>query len=287
MPARTDQTIDRPRNLRAPADPDHPERVLYPRSFLLTRMIVGIIGIVLPLAFIVGEWWLLHDAGVRVRGSISAYYHSSMRDVFVAGLCVTGFFLATYMAGQANKDFWYSLWAGLAVFGVVFFPTQRPGIPDGDPLCGATPMPAGCSPIQQRLGETPVATIHFAFAAIFIASLAVMSFLFAKREKETENTPTRVPFLFARTSRERILWACFVVIVLAVSLAVVGAIFKFTVWVLTPLYIAEVASVWAFGLAWLLKSRDLWPALRHGVKVKDTRERPPDADEAPQARAAR
>jgi hypothetical protein len=148
-------------------------------------------------------------------------------------------------------------------------------------------MPAGCSPIQQRLGETPVATIHFAFAAVFIASLAVMSFLFAKREKETENTPTRVPFLFARTSRERILWACFVVIVLAVGLAVVGAIFKFTIWVLTPLYIAEVASVWAFGLAWLLKSRDLWPALRHGVKVKDTRERPPDADEVPRAHAAR
>src|SRR5688572_12139672 len=114
-----------------------------------------------------------------------------------------------------------------------------------------------------------------------------MSFLFAKREKEAEDTPTRVPFLSARTSRERILWACFVVIVVAVGVALVGAIFKFTVWVLTPLYIAEVASVWAFGLAWLLKSRDLWPALRHGVKVKDTRNRPPDAGKAPRARATR
>jgi hypothetical protein len=287
MPALTGQTFDRPRNLNEPADPNHPESVLYPRSFLLTRMIIGIIGIVLPIAFILGEWLLLDDAGVRVRGSISAYYHSSMRDVFVAGLCVTGFFLATYMAGQANKDFWYSLWAGLAVFGVVFFPTQRPGIPDGDPLCGVLPMPAGCSPIQQRLGETRVATIHFVCAAIFIGMLAVMSFLFAKREKETENTPTRVPFLFSKTSRERILWACFVVIVLAVGLALVGAFFKFTVWVLTPLYIAEVASVWAFGLAWLLKSRDLWPALHHGVEVRDTRDRPPDADQAPRAHAAR
>lgn len=287
MPQRSGQTFDRPPNLRKPVNPKYSESVLYPRSFLLTRMIIGIIGIVLPIAFILGEWLLLDDAGVRVRGSISAYYHSSMRDVFVAGLCVTGFFLATYMAGQANKDFWYSLWAGLAVFGVVFFPTQRSGIPDGDPLCGVLPMPAGCSPIQQRFGETRVATIHFACAAIFIGMLAVMSFLFARREKETENTPTRVPFLFSKTSRERILWACFVVIVLAVGLAVVGAFFKFTIWVLTPLYIAEVASVWAFGLAWLLKSRDLWPALHHGVKVKDTRERPADADEALRAHAAR
>ena len=143
MATRGSQTIERPYDLKTPKDPRHPEDVLYSRSFLLTRLIVGAIGIVLPILFIIGEWWLLDDTGVRVRGSLSAYYHSAMRDVFVAGLCVTGFFLATYMAGQANKDFWYSLWAGLAVFGVVFFPTQRPGIPDGDPLCGVTPMPPG------------------------------------------------------------------------------------------------------------------------------------------------
>jgi hypothetical protein len=272
MATRTDQTFDRPKNLREPADPSKPADVLYPRSYLLTRMIIGLIGILLPIALILGEWLLLDDAGVRVRGSLSAYYHSSMRDLFVAALCVTGFFLATYMAGQSNKDFWYSLWAGLAVFGVAFLPTQRPGIPDDGPFCGATPMPEGCAPLQQAFGETPVATFHFIFAAAFIISLAVMSFFFAKREKETEETPTRVRFLFAKTSRIRLLYICFGVIVGAVVLAVVGMFVHFTVAGLTTLYIAEVASVWAFGTAWFVKSRDLWSALRHGVEVDDTRE---------------
>jgi hypothetical protein len=274
MAGRSSQTIERPDNLKTPKDPRHPEDVLYARSFLLIRLIVGGIGIVLPFLFIIGEWWLLDDTGVRVRGSLSAYYHSSMRDVFVAGLCVTGFFLATYMAGQANKDFWYSLWAGLAVFGVVFFPTQRPGIPDGDPLCGVTPMPAGCSPIQQRFGETPVATLHFICAAGFIGSLAVISFLFAKRDRdkaEAVDTPPAMKSRYAKTST--ILYACFAVIVAAIGVAIVGSVWKFTVWELTPLYIGEVASVWAFGCAWFLKSRDLWSAIGHGVEVPDTLKR--------------
>lgn len=285
MAERIDLTFDRPDDLRNPPDPDHPEQVLYPRSFLLTRMIIGVIGILLPIALILGEWLLLDDAGVRVRGSLSAYYHSSMRDLFVAALCVTGFFLATYMAGQSNKDFWYSLWAGVAVFGVAFLPTQRPGIPDAGPFCGAKPMPEGCAPLQQAFGETPIATLHFICAAAFIFFLAVMSFLFAKREKETEDTPTRVKFLFAKSSRIRLLYICFFVIVGAVGLAVVGMFVEFTVGGLTPLYIAEVASVWAFGTAWFVKSRDLWSALSHGVEVEDTRE---DREEVgrPRARSA-
>jgi hypothetical protein len=72
---------------------------------LWTRAIIGIIGIVLPLVLIAGEAFFLRG-GVHVRGSLSAYYHTSMRDLFVASLCVTGFFLATYMAGTKTWDFW-------------------------------------------------------------------------------------------------------------------------------------------------------------------------------------
>jgi hypothetical protein len=32
-------------------------------------------------------------------------------------------------------------------------------------------------------------------------------------------------------------------------------------WELTPLYLGEVISVWAFGVAWLLKARDLWKSI--------------------------
>jgi hypothetical protein len=47
------------------------------------------------------------------------------------------------------------------------------------------------------------------------------------------------------------------VILGAVAWAIIGRFFKVTIWELTPLYLAEVISVWAFGVAWLLKARTL------------------------------
>lgn len=44
----------------------------------------------LPLILMIGEVFLLRG-GVQVSGSISAYCHTSMRDMFVTGLCVIGF----------------------------------------------------------------------------------------------------------------------------------------------------------------------------------------------------
>jgi Protein of unknown function (DUF998) len=238
-----EDTFVRPTDLSNLRDP----RVLYARSYLLIRTIVGVLGVLLPFVFILGEAIFL-DEGVHVRGSISAYYHTSMRDIFVGSLCVVGLLLATYMAGQTKRpDWWLSLVAGIAVLGVVFFPTGRPNIPDGAPLCGITPEPAGCSPVQQELGETVVATVHFISAAVFILSLAAICFYFAYRERRAGNAG--VAWLQ---------WACGIAIVAAVAWVAVGGIMDWDLGELTPLYIGEVASIWAFGTSWLMSSRDLW-----------------------------
>jgi hypothetical protein len=254
--------------LREPIDPPPPNKLrklieqgdkggLLRLSDLWSRAIIGIIGLVLPIVLIVGEAFFLRG-GVHVRGSLSAYYHTSMRDIFVAGLCVTGFFLATYMVGTKTLDFWLSLVAGLAVIGVVFFPTMRPHLLPDAPRCGVTPMPEGCSFIQQQFRERPVASIHFTFAVIFILSLAAMCFfVFAKAEKERSKDPD-----MATSPRiETIVNLCGWVILGAVAWVIVGGLLKVTIWELTPLYLGEVISVWAFGIAWLLKARDLWKAL--------------------------
>jgi hypothetical protein len=225
---------------------------------LWTRAIIGIIGIILPILFIIGEWFFLRG-GVHVRGSLSAYYHTSMRDIFVAGLCVIGFFLATYMSGQAKTTgFWLSLVAGVAVIGVVFFPTMRPNLLPDAPRCGATPMPEGCSSIQQQLGERPVASIHFTLATIFILSLAAMCFfVFAKDEEKRSKRPE----MATDPRMATIVKACGWIILGAVAWVIVGGLLKVTIWELTPLYVGELISVWAFSAAWLFKARDLWKAL--------------------------
>jgi Protein of unknown function (DUF998) len=238
-----EDTFVRPTDLSDLSD----SKVLYARSYLLIRTVVGVIGILLPLVFIVGEAFFLR-AGVHVRGSISAYYHTSMRDVFVGGLCVVGLLLVTYMAEQRKRpDWWLSLIAGIAVLGVVFFPTGRPSLPDEAPLCGSTPEPAGCSPVQQWLGEELVATIHFVCAVVFILSLAGICFYFAYRERTAGNAGAA---WFQR--------ACGGVIVAAVMWAIIGGFMEWDLGELTPLYVGEVASIWAFGASWLTGSRDLW-----------------------------
>lgn len=225
----------------------------YTRSYRVMRLVVGFLGLALPLVFVIGEAAFL-GGGFHVRGSISAYYHTSMQDVFVGGLCVIGFLLATYMAGEPRTwDFWASLIAGLSVLGVVFFPTSRPGLPPHAPACGSTPQPPGCSAVEQALGEHQTAVIHAACAIVFILSLAVMSFLFATSEVISTQDPLaarsrRRPRVFRKPALFWIHTSCALVILAAGAWAFAGA----GVWELTPLYIGEVAAVMAFGFSWLI-----------------------------------
>src|SRR5260370_7649342 len=142
MPRLTTDTFRRPVNMDNNADP----AVLYVRSSLLIRTVVGFIGILLPIVLIIGEAYFL-KGGVHVRGSLSAYYHTSMQDIFVGSLCVTGFLLITYMAGMPRSwGFWLSLLAGVAVLAVVFFPPWPPRVPRGAPPCGSHPSPPAFPP---------------------------------------------------------------------------------------------------------------------------------------------
>ena len=224
----------------------------YTRSYQVMRLVVGFLGVVLPFIFIFGEALFLRG-GVHARGSISAYYHTSMQDVFVGGLCVIGFLLATYMAGEPRTlGFWASLIAGLAVLGVVFFPTSR-GVPASAPACGSAPQPPGCSAVEQALGEHTTALIHGAFAIAFIVFLAVMSFLFASSEvlsteKRLMAAGQSKPRVFRNPALFWIHSSCALVILAAGAWAFKGA----GIGELTPLYIGEVAAVWAFGLSWLV-----------------------------------
>ncbi|HEY5984769.1 MAG TPA: hypothetical protein VIV12_00095 [Streptosporangiaceae bacterium] len=233
--------------------PDYEIGKAYTRSYRIIRLVVGFLGVLLPVVFIIVEASYLRG-GVHVRGSLSAYYHTAMQDIFVGGLCVIGFLLLTYMAGEPrSSEFFASLIAGLAVLGVVFFPTSRTGLPVGAPACGSLPQPPGCSFVEQTLGEHQTAVIHAVCAIVFILSLAVMSFLFAASEVlskqqwhtgpgEPKPSMFRKPFLFWTHS------ACTLVILAAGVWAFAGVGF----WELTRLYIGEVASILAFGLSWLL-----------------------------------
>jgi hypothetical protein len=264
--------------------PDDKRDAAYTRSYRVSRLVVGFLGLLLPIVFIVGETFFL-KGGVHIRGSLSEYYHTSMQDIFVGGLCVIGFLLATYMSGEARTvDFWASLIAGVAVLGVVFFPTTRTGLPVGAPACGSDPEPPGCSFVEQTLGEHKTAVIHAVCAIVFILFLAVMSFLFATSEVLPQSERLRVldgpePRFFRRPVLFWIHMACTLVILAAGAWAFAGA----GIWQLTPLYIGEVASVWAFAFSWLVAGFYLTAPARLGVTPASA-ERPSAAATAAQPR---
>ena len=248
--------------------PEASRDAAYTRSYRTIRLVVGFLGILLPLIFILGEALFL-KGGVHVRGSLSAYYHSPMQDIFVAGLSVIGFLLATYMAGEVRSwDFWVSLVAGIAVLGVVFFPTNRSGLAKGAPLCGSSPQPPSCSFVEQALGEHQTAIIHAVCAITFILGLAVMSLLFGLSEVRTAGeranaTGKPAPGRFRNPVLFYLHCGCAVVIVTAGIWAFWGA----GIGQLTPLYIGEVAAVWSFGLSWLVAGFNLTAPNRHEPAV--------------------
>jgi hypothetical protein len=243
----------------------------YTSSYRFIRLVVGLLGILLPIIFIAGEAFFLRG-NVGVRGSLSEYYHTSMQDVFVGSLCVIGFLLATYMAGEWKTwDFAASLIAGIAVLGVVFFPTMRSGLPRGAPACGSVPEPPGCSAIEQALGEHQTAVIHAVCAIVFVLFLAVMSFLFAASEvlPDKDRATAQGSSRPSRFLRPGLFWthiACALIILAAGAWAFAGA----GIWELTRLYIGEVASVWAFGVSWLVAGFYLTATERTGTSIETT-----------------
>ncbi len=230
-------------------DNDDEDTPQYRDSYLLIRTVVGAIGFLLPVALVLGDYFFL-PGSIQVRGSLSSYYHTVMRDLFVGSLCVVGFLLITYRAAKPRRrEFWLSLVAGIAVLLVVFFPTERPDVPTGAPRCGdpGAQFPTGtCSPTEGKFGELITARVHFASAAVFILMLAAICFHFAYQEE-----------VMGHVKRMRFHRACGWAILGAVAWVVVGGYFGLNLFTLTPLYLGEVVSVWAFGLSWLAKGKDL------------------------------
>ncbi|HEX2770916.1 MAG TPA: hypothetical protein VHN18_00625 [Micromonosporaceae bacterium] len=239
----------KPPRLDTPARPseDHgdSDRLLYLRSYLLMRTVIGLIGVALPLALLLIDGLFL--AGDMPRGSLSAYYHTGMRDVFVGSLCVIGLFLMTYMALHYNWDNVLSTVAGVAVLGVAMFPTG-----------GNTPL----TPLQERLGEKNVSTGHMVCAAIFILSLAAISFLFGRREGRRPDRTAE------QQARGKLLhWVCGFAILAAVAYVLITKrLGRFDE---HSLFYGETVAVLAFGVSWLMKGLEL------GVLLRRTAPKPP------------
>jgi len=209
-------------------------------SYLTQRLLIGLLAVLLPVAVVVIGWLM----GYGVQPSISGYYYTPLRNVFVGTLCAIGVFLVSYN-GYDLADRLITDLAGLCTICISFFPTV--------PVSGATAH-------QAFIGD-----IHLGFAGGAFCALALMSLRFAKREPTPAGLPPweRVKYAFGFTKpglspapRWELLTyrIAGVVIVLCVPLA----------FALTPLTYSLLVIEWvmltSFGVAWFVKGRKIMSA---------------------------
>ncbi len=236
--------------------------------YLLMCLGVGLLGLLLPLILLLGDALFL-TGKLLARDSLSAYYYTSMRDVFVGILVAIAPLLITYklMGHRLPDGFWgfgfdvtpeniVSIVAGLAAVFVAWFPTAIPDWSHASP-----------TPLQTRLGEKTVSTIHYSSAVFFILFLGIMCLLFAREEGQRSGDAavrgyesTRSPTFWKR-------FYIFTATVIFLMLIFMGVAQLFHVLNDYSLLIGESIVVFAFGLSWLMKGWEVFK-LRPSVRAK-------------------
>lgn len=92
-------------------------------TYLRLRIGIAAIGVALPVTLWVGALAL---EGSSLQSSMSAYYHTGMRDVFVGALFAIGIALYLYKGFSVAENVVLSL-AGVMAVCVALFPTQGAG----------------------------------------------------------------------------------------------------------------------------------------------------------------
>ena len=208
-------------------------------TFYRVRRFVGYLGVLLPIVLILGGY----IAARAVEPSISDYYHTIMRDLYVGVLAGVGAFLLAYkgyvlQGDERVSDNSVTTVAGFAAMGVAFFPNLSTAAPD-----------EMASFWQFALGRQITAYVHYIAAFIFLGSLGFLSL------KKFTMTPD--------ARRARIFRICGYVIYAATLGVVVTSVLKLfgppaaqkivTDWLLILWF--EAIGVWAFSFSWLVKGR--------------------------------
>lgn len=237
------------------------------RSLLIIRFYGGAVGLLLPVALIAVDFGTSGEYCVRVRDSLSVYYHSGARDIFVIGLGIVGFLLFSYKLNRRSAANALSTVAGVAAIAVAAFPTRLPGpIPAGE--CGAGAAPPVATPLQLAFGADRTGLVHAIAALVVFVMFALMCVTTAVHDRRNPFLRPaiappgsgRVRSLLAQVSNRagwRFHLACAATIVAVSALCLLAARTGATLPLhLGPLWVAEVVGILAFSASWFVKGLD-------------------------------
>jgi len=192
------------------------------------RRAIGIVGTFMPLILFLGALMLCRTG---IQSSISAYYHTCMRDVFVGIMCVIGVFLFAYRGYENDEDNFVSNLGGVFAIGVAFFPTTA------------------AHTVTQL--DKIIGWVHLSFAVLFFITLVYFSLCLFTRS-DVEKQPTAM-----KLKRNRVYRVCGYVIAVALLLVVLIYLLPIDLKMVfapyKPIFWLEAIAIVAFGISWLTK----------------------------------
>jgi len=95
-------------------------------TYSTLRFLLGVLGILLPFLLVFGNW--VHQGEITFQGSMSAYYYTRLRDVFVGTMIAMGVFLYAYIGYPSEEDNRVGNIAGIAAIATALLPTAPSGV---------------------------------------------------------------------------------------------------------------------------------------------------------------
>jgi hypothetical protein len=205
-------------------------------SYLAMRRLIGILGISLPFIVVIGGFT---QGEPVLEGSISGYYYTHMRDLYVGILSGVALFLISYRGYETIDDI-VVVMSGVFAVGMVLFPTA---------MFTGKAVKVGMFLIDDTISER----IHLTFGTLFFLALSFNSlFLFTRRH----------PGVMGREKKRRNViyrWCGIVMIFSIVCIAIYTTLLRRTSLAETyPVLILETVALFAFGVSWLVKGNTLF-----------------------------
>lgn len=219
---------------------DKPPEII---SYYTMRRAIGILGITLPLILVGGS--SLFGGCDEVQGSISTYYHTNMRNIFVGYNCAVALFLFAYR-GHDWRDNLAGYLGCIFVLGVAFLPCSisNPNQPCMILTSAQSPM---------------VGKLHNLSALLYFIILIIYSlFLFPKTHMDMVTGQKK---FMGRQKKKRNVVYYISGSIMALSLLLIIFYMAFlenskpNLKVLNPIFWLESFVLLSFGISWLTKGQ--------------------------------
>ncbi|MFN3600813.1 MAG: hypothetical protein ACK4UY_05425 [Dietzia sp.] len=191
-------------------------------TYFVLRMVIAFGAIVLPTALLA---WVAVDPDLPMMGSLSAFYYSPARSLFVGVLVAIGVALVAYRGYTRGENALLNV-AGILSVVVALVPTGDSALP----------------------GPDPASVIHVVAAAGFFLLAALSIFFYGQETLVSITDPDQ-------RRRYRMAYRVLAVLVVAFPAAAV-----LVAWLAGPsvaLFAGESAALYAFAAFWLVKTYEL------------------------------